>query len=188
MVAVEIDEKHRLGARRTSWERFDPAQVELVQLEWTESVDQAARVIRQSKHDGSFVVAGLLAFLIADDREARLVGVGILDIGKEDAQPVTNRGLPAGNCGGAWLPLGKFCRGGGAGHLVQRSVRNVLAEPKPALRKGLRLAINAANHLLIAIGEQVMVDRQPDLGTNLQLRQAHEHVEGVGDPAIRRIL
>ncbi len=33
-----------------------------------------------------------------------------------------------------------------------------------------------------------MVDGQPNLRDDLQLRQAHEHVEGIGDAAVRRVL
>ena len=64
------------------------------------------------------------------------------------------------------------------------SLRHVLAQPGPALRKRLFLAVDAANPFLIPIGEEVVVDRQTNFRANLELRQTQEHVQGVRDPPI----
>ncbi len=60
----------------------------------------------------------------------------------------------------------------------------VLAQPVAALGQRLRFAVDAANHLLLAVGKQIVVDFQPNFRADRQLRQAHEHVERVGDAPI----
>jgi len=105
VVAIEIDEKHRFGPWRTGRERFDPAHIQLVGLEGAECIDEAAGMICQTEHDGSLVVAGLRTFLVADDGEARLVGVGIFNIAEQHSQTVPDRRLPAGNGRSARLTL-----------------------------------------------------------------------------------
>ena len=137
----------------------------------------------------------LADFLVADDGEARLVVRRVLDVGEEDAQAVLAP-PPAG-----WRrrrrPARCWASSGGDRPCCDTSfrsgVRQVLAQPVAALRQRLRLAVDAANLLLLAVGQQVVVDPQPNLGADLQLRQAHEHVERVGDagrrsssPAARR--
>ena len=71
---------------------------------------------------------------------------------------------------------------------MDRRLRQVLAQPVPALRQRLRLGVHPADLAPLAAAEQVMVDPQPDLGADLDARQADEHVQGVGDPAVGRVL
>jgi hypothetical protein len=60
--------------------------------------------------------------------------------------------------------------------------------PGATLRQRLFFAVDAADFLLLAVGEQVVMNGQPNFGDDLQLRQTHEHVEGIRDPPVRRIL
>ena len=71
---------------------------------------------------------------------------------------------------------------------LQQRVRHVLGQPVAALRQRLRLAVDAANLLLLAVGHQVVMNLQPHLGADHQVRHAQEHVERVGDPAVGRVL
>jgi len=71
---------------------------------------------------------------------------------------------------------------------VQRRLRHVLAQPVTALRQRLRLAVDAADLRLLAVGQQVVVHADADLGTDPDLRHADEHVERVGHPPVGRVL
>jgi len=70
---------------------------------------------------------------------------------------------------------------------VQRRLRDVLAQPVPALRERLRLAVNPADFGLVAVRQQVVVHAHPHLGANANLRHADEHVKRVGDSAVGRV-
>jgi len=67
-------------------------------------------------------------------------------------------------------------------------MRDVLRQPVAALRKRLRLGVDAANLLMLAVGHQIVVDAQADLATDGQMGHPHEHIQGVGHPAIGRVL
>ena len=71
---------------------------------------------------------------------------------------------------------------------ISRRLRQVLAQPVPALREGLGLRVDPLDLAPLAPAEQAVVDPQPDLGPDLQARQPDEHLERVGDPAVGRIL
>ena len=71
---------------------------------------------------------------------------------------------------------------------MQRGVRHILAQPVTALRQRLGLAVDAPNLLLLAVGQQVMVNLQANLRTNRQLGQAQEHVQRIGHAPVRGIL
>ncbi len=95
---------------------------------------------------------------MADDGEARLVVGEVFDVAEEDAQAIFHRRLPAGDRRGARLLLSQLGGDRGAGNILEIGVRQVLAQPVAALRQRLRLAVDAANHLLLAVGQQIVVD------------------------------
>src|SRR6266851_1557516 len=124
---------------------------------------------------------------MADDGEARFVERRIFDVAEQNTQAVFDRRLPAGDRGRTWLLLCQLSGGGRAGHLVQGCVGHILTEPCPTLRQRLRLAIDSANIRLVAIGDQIMTNPQPNFRADNQLRQAQEHVQRIGNAAVSRV-
>src|SRR5436190_9342948 len=100
-VTLEVYEEDvlRLGGAR--WERLNPRQVDLVLLEDVQGVGQRARGMGDLEHECGLVLARSRRLLQADDGKARLVKRVILDVGREDAQSVAHRRLPAGDRGRA---------------------------------------------------------------------------------------
>ena len=87
-------------------------------------------------------------------------------------EPVGAGGGAAGDGGGELLALGELGGGGGRDDLDLGRLRQVLAQPVAALRQGLRLGIDAADLAPLAAAEQAVMDAQPDLGADLQVRAA----------------
>ena len=77
---------------------------------------------------------------------------------------------------------------GGGDDVDGGGVREVLAEPVPALRDRLGLRIDAADPAPLAEADEAVADPKADLGLDLEAGLADEHVEGVGDPAVGRVL
>src|SRR5262249_17786176 len=136
------------------------------------------------EHDRGFVVSSAASLLVADDREARLVIRRVFDVGEEYAEAVADGGLATGDGGGAGFALSQFGGGRRARDFMETGVRDILTEPISALRERLRLGVNAADFCLLAISQQVVMNAKPDFSTNLELRQSHEHVQGVGHPSV----
>ena len=62
---------------------------------------------------------------------------------------------------GSWC--GQLGGDGCARYVLQVGVRQVLAQPVAALGQGLGLAVDPANHLLFAVGQEVVVNLAAEL-------------------------
>ena len=71
---------------------------------------------------------------------------------------------------------------------MHRRLRQVLAQPVPALRQAWALEYTRRTWPHSHAPEQAMMHPHPDLGADLDARQADEHLQGVGDPAVGRVL
>ena len=80
------------------------------------------------------------------------------------------------NGGGAGLLLGQLGGDRRARNVLEVRVWQVLAEPVAALSQRLRFAVNPPDHLLLAIGQQVVMDFEAYFRANRELGQAHEHL------------
>ncbi len=80
LVPLEIDEEDIFRLGRPRRERLDPGQVQLVLLEQVQRIDQRTRIVRQAEHDRRLVVPRLARLLMADEREACLVVLRVVDL------------------------------------------------------------------------------------------------------------
>ena len=109
---------------------------------------------------------------LGDDGEPGDVVHLVFDVLGEDVEPVGLGRGAAGDGGGELLALGELGGGGRRDDLHLRGLRQVLAQPVAALRKGLRLGVDPAHLAPLAPAEQAVVDSQPDLGPDLEVRAA----------------
>ena len=135
-----------------------------------------------------FVVAARGKELAADDDEARRVVVAILDAVEEDTEVVNLRRGVAGERRSAVF-VACAARGLGVardGNLLD--LRQVLCEPRAALRERLRMRAHAADVAdVLHPAQQVLMDPQLDLAADFE-RRREEHVERVDvDGAFARV-
>src|SRR6185369_15825779 len=146
------------------------------------------RAARRDEHRG-LVIAARGKQLASYDDEARRVVRLILDLAKQDLEPVDFRRGLAGERRGALL-VARAARGFGvARDGDELDARQVLREPRAALRERLRVRADAANGpQIVQLAHQMLMDPQLDLPADLE-RRGQEHVERVDvDRSLARVL
>ena len=133
------------------------------------------------------VVSARTDLLVSDHQETRLVVRFVLDLGRENPQPVTLRRHLAGDGAGA---LRAGCDAGRlrvAGEGGARDPGIVAVEPAAALRQRLFMGVDGGDRVAGARGQEGVMNGQLDLAADAELR-GHEAVEGVVDHALGAVL
>ena len=121
--------------------------VDVERIEALEYAIECARLVGRGNHERGAVGAGVDAWLAADDDEARVVVVRVLDIGLQHLQAVERRTAARGDGGdigalGVGDHLGRHSR-----VEILGGVQIVRLDKAGALRDGLTVAINLTNIL-----------------------------------------
>lgn len=187
-VAVDVGVEHVLpqpGARRA---RLQLGHVHAVAGHRLEQAVDRPRPVGRGEHQRGAVLARGPGVVVGDDQEARRVVGIVLDVGREDVEPVELRRGVAGDGAGLWI-LGGHARGlGVARHRDARQVREVAVEPLVALRQRLRVRVDAAGGAdALGARHQLLVDAQAHLAAHLE-RVGQQQVERAADRALGGVL